>query len=69
MSTAVYCCILSVFVAPFLLTVKTTGRAGEKQYLRMGVYKLTGETHNKKPVWSRHDGTQKMFYSNSKLIL
>ena len=32
------------------------------QYNKMGVYEQTGEYHNKKPVWSRHDGTQKMFY-------
>ena len=32
----------------------------------MGVYEQTGEYHNKKPVWSRHDGTMKMFYTNGK---
>ena len=36
-----------------------------KQYSRMGVYHQTGYYHNKKPVWSRHDGTRKMFYSDS----
>ena len=33
----------------------------------MGVFRLTGETHNKKPVWAKHDGTQKLFYNNGKL--
>ena len=32
----------------------------------MGVYEKTGEFHNEKPVWSRHDGTQKMFYNSRK---
>ena len=32
----------------------------------MGVYEQTGEYHNKKPVWSNHDGTQKIFYDNGK---
>ena len=35
----------------------------------MGVFRLTKESHNIKPVWLRHDGTQKLFYSNSKFIL
>ena len=35
----------------------------------MGVYEQTGEYHNKKPVWSRHDGTEKMFYSIGKFPL
>ena len=30
------------------------------------MYKLTGEYHNEKPVWSRHDGTEKMFYDSGK---
>ena len=34
----------------------------------MGVYHQTGEYHNGKPVWSRHDGTKKMFYSDGKFI-
>ena len=36
------------------------------QYDRMGVYEQTEEYHNKKPIWSRHDVTQKMFYTNGK---
>ena len=36
------------------------------QYYLMGVYEQTGEYHNKKPVWSRHDGTEKMFYRSGK---
>ena len=32
----------------------------------MGVYEQTEEYHNKKPIWSRHDGTQKMFYNSRK---
>ena len=28
---------------------------------------MTGD-HNEKPVWSRHDGTQKMFYDNGKFL-
>ena len=35
----------------------------------MGVYEQTGEFHNKKPVWSRHDGTMKMFYNSRKFSL
>ena len=30
----------------------------------MGVFLQTGETHNKKPVWSRHEGPFKLYYSN-----
>ena len=33
-----------------------------KQYGRMGIFELNGEYHNKKPVWSRHDGTEKIYY-------
>ena len=33
-----------------------------KQYGRMGIFELTGEFHNEKPVWSRHDGTEKIYY-------
>ena len=33
----------------------------------MGVYHQTGEYHNEKPVWSRHDGTKKIYYSYGKL--
>ena len=32
----------------------------------MGVFELTGEFHNKKPVWSRHSGIMKMFYNSRK---
>ena len=35
----------------------------------MGVFRLTNETHNKKPVWSRLDGTQKLFYNNRKFMM
>ena len=34
----------------------------------MGVYHQTEEYHNEKPVWSRHDGPEKMFYSDGKFI-
>ena len=32
----------------------------------MGGYEQTGKYHNNKPVWSRHDGTQRIFYDNGK---
>ena len=51
---------------PQYLTVNSSGEAGMKQYGRMGIFELTGEFHNEKPVWSRHDGTQKMFYDNGR---
>ena len=35
----------------------------------MGVYEQTGEYHIEKPVWSRHDGPEKMFYFNGKFPL
>ena len=54
-------------LGPQYLTVKSSGEAGKKKSGRMGVYEQTGEYHNKKPVWSRHDGTEKMFYSFGKL--
>merc|ERR1719433_1881146 len=31
----------------------------------MGVYHRTGKYHNFKPTWTRHDGTQKIFYSDA----
>ena len=46
------------------LTVQSKGEAGRAQYARMGVYHLTGDYHNQKPVWSRHDGSKKLFYDN-----
>ena len=46
--------------------MSSSGPAGKKQEILMGVYRQTGETHNNKPVWSRHDGTRKLFYSNGK---
>ena len=58
-----------LFVGPEYLTVSSSGPAGKEQYLRMGVYRQSGETHNNKPVWSRHDGTMKLFYDNGKFIL
>ena len=57
---------LTHLLGPQYLTVKSSGEAGKEQYDRMGVYEQTGEYHNKKPVWSRHDVTMKMFYSNGK---
>ena len=58
-----------IFVGPYYLTVSSSGPVGEKQYSRMGVYRQSGETHNNRPVWSRHDGTMKLFYGNGKFIL
>ena len=58
-----------IFVGPEYLIVSSSGPAGEKQYEKMGVYRQTGETHNNKPVWSRHQGPHKLFYSNGKFIL
>ena len=46
--------------------VKSSGVAGKMRYDLMGVYEQNREYHNKKPVWSRHDGTQKMFYDNGR---
>merc|ERR550532_42306 len=50
--------------APEYLLVFSSGPAGEVQSIRMGVYHQSGE-HNDKPVWSRHDGSEKLFYSDS----
>lgn len=44
--------------------MSSSGPAGKEQYGRTGVYRQSGETHNNKPVWSRHDGTEKLFYDN-----
>jgi len=55
---------LQIIYGPRYLTVESSGEAGKVQYDRMGVYEKTGEYHNEKPVWSRLDGTDKMFYDN-----
>jgi len=55
--------LLTVTEPPEYLTVSSSGPAEEVQPGRMGVYRQSGETHNNKPVWSRHDGTQKLFYN------
>ena len=60
---------LCIFVGPYYLTVSSSGPAGKKQYDMMGVYRQSGETLNNKPYWSRHDGTEKLFYFNGKFIL
>ena len=59
---------LSDFIAgaPEYLTVNSSGPAGAEQYYSTGVFRLTGETHNNKPVWSRHEGTMKLFFDNGK---
>ena len=57
---------ISIFVDPEYLTVSSSGPAEKVQYYSMGVFRLTGETHNNKPVWSRHEGTMKLFYDNGK---
>ena len=54
----------SPFLGPQYLTVQSKGEAGRAQYARMGVYHLTGDYNNQKPVWSRHDGSKKLFYDN-----
>ena len=47
---------------------KTCGKRGkERSSSVLGVYHQTGEYHNEKPVWSRHDGTKKIYYSYGKL--
>ena len=56
------------FLGPEYLTVSSLGPAGEEQSSRMGVYSLTGETHNNKPLWSRHDGTATIFYTSGNFI-
>ena len=53
-----------IFIGPEFLTVSSSGPAGKEQDSRMGVYRQSGETHNKKPVWSRHYGPEKLFYSD-----
>ena len=56
--------------APEYLAVYSSGAAGGmKQGVKMGFYHQSGESNNKKPVWSRHDGTKKLFYANGKFIL
>ena len=61
--------VVFVVAAPEYLTVSSTGPAGTVQASRMGVYHLTGKYHNFKPTWTRHDGTQEIFYSSGKFIL
>ena len=65
-----------IFVVPEYLTVTSSGPAGVEQYDMMGVYRQTGETHNKKPVWSRvqgpgiwDQGPEEIYYSNGKFLL
>ena len=60
---------LTHLLGPQYLTVKSSGEAGKEWFEMMGVYEQTGEYHNKKPVWSRHDGTQKMFYTKGKVYI
>ena len=48
------------------LTIKSSGEAGKANHGVMGVYQQKGEYHNEKPVWSRHDGTMKIYYSYGK---
>ena len=55
-------------LGPQYLTVKSSGEAGREQSGRMGVYLSTGEYHNEKPVWSKYDGTQKIFYDDGKFL-
>ena len=58
----------TLYMVTEYLTVSSSGPAGEAQSSRMGVYNLTGETHNNKPVWSRYDGTEKIWYSSGNFI-
>ena len=55
-----------VFTGPEFLTITTSGPAGELWSRKMGVYRQSGETHNKRPVWSRLDGKLQLFYDNGK---
>ena len=65
-----HCIIIIIFhVGPEYLTVSSSGQAGKEQDRRMGVYRQSGETHNKKPVWYRYDGTLKLFYGNGEFML
>ena len=50
---------------PQYLTVKNCEKR-QRYSSEVGVYHQTGEYHNEKPVWSRHDGTMKMFYDNGR---
>ena len=52
--------------APKYLTVSSSGPAGEKQASRMGSFRLTNKTHNKKPVWS--SSNQNIFSNNGKSL-
>jgi len=53
-------------LGPVYLTVTSTGPAGKEQTSKMGVYQQQrGQTHNGRPVWERHDGTEKLFYDNT----
>ena len=63
-----------IFVVPEYLTVTSSGPAGVEQYDLMGVYQLTEENHNKKPVWSLlnnevYKDPVKLVYDNGKFIL
>ena len=49
--------------------MSSSGPAGEKQSSLMGVYRQSGDTQNKKPVWSSLEGNAKVFYSNGKLTM
>jgi len=49
---------------PQYLTVKSCGKGGKERYSsELGYYQQTSEYHNKKPVWSKQDGTMKIYYS------
>ena len=49
--------------------MSSSGPAGKKQGNMMGVYRQSGETHDDKPVWSRHQGPEKLYYNGKDRIL
>ena len=52
------------FLGPQYLTVKSCGKGGKERYSsELGYYQQTSELHNNKPVWSKQDGTMKIYYS------
>ena len=54
-------------LGPQYLNVQSCGKRGKERYSsELGVYHQSGEYHNEKPVWSKQDGTMKIYYSYGK---
>ena len=54
---------------PFHLTVASSGGAREDWYGSLGVYSKTGERHNNKTVWARHQGGRTLYYTTGHTVL